>query len=140
MTIHNKGGSREPYERYHTDKKGHDDSSRAATPTLDGLMADGVFSENQQTTPPEHNTGNIPPGLTGQWAYDVEYIYYCIGPGDHWIRIGLDPMVEMGWLLMEGNYPGHPVGDETVEHPYAFEQGPNDPAAGEGFGDRKSVV
>jgi len=131
MAIHNKGGSKEPYERFHTDKKAHDDASREATKDLDGLMAGWVFAENDQQAPPEHWDD---PGLPGQWAYTVEFLYYCIGP-DKWVRIGLDPLVDMGWLLLEGNVnieiaPGVLVDQDS--HPYAFEQG--DAPPGEGLG------
>ena len=123
MAIHNKGGTREPYERFHTEQKAHDDASREATRDLDGLMGGWVFAENDyEATPPEHWDS---PGLPGQWSYTTEFLYYCIGP-DKWVRIGLCPMVDLGWLLMEGNIPQH-------DHPYAFEQGPNDPNPGEGY-------
>lgn len=117
MSIHSKGGSKSPYERYHLSGRSHDDASRAGTCTLDGLMGNKTFAENQRVDPPDsdHAIGEV-----GQWSEDDNYLYYCIEK-DKWIRVRLGPMAVLGYLLTEQ------VEDLVVTdaHPYSFEHGDN---------------
>lgn len=90
MAIHNKGGSGQPYERFHVSETTKDNLSRNADPTRDGLLPAELFAQNELVTPPASSSSS---GEYGQYAYDNDYIYYCIGVNE-WVRVILELVLD----------------------------------------------
>jgi hypothetical protein len=87
--IHNKGGTDQPYQKFHVDDKLLS-RLQTASPDGDGLLSTDLLSMNQKTTPPASSSS---PGFEGQWAVDSNYLYFCMYP-DHWCRLSLGGVVD----------------------------------------------
>lgn len=112
MSIHTKGGSTSPYEKFHLNKQARDNASRLASNEQDGLMPKELYAQSEQVLIPASSSDT---GLPGQWAADSAYVYYCVEVNT-WIRIELDIVEDLGYILADA---------ETGEDPFtlAFEDG-----------------
>lgn len=97
MAIHTKGGSDSPYEKFHLSKQAKANATRLATNEVDGLMPKELYGFSEQVSPPSYSGDT---GLSGQWAQDTNYMYWCIGT-NQWVRIELYIVKDLGYLLTE---------------------------------------